>query len=155
MNHKLLAMALVGAAIAAGGCGDEDTEPGDTGNPEQTPTQATPAPEQESEGGQSGTQEPGGGASTLKADADPGGELKFTTEALEGKAGKVTLTMANPSELPHAIGVKGSGVDEEGETVDKGGTSTVTVELKPGEYEFYCPVPGHEEGGMKGTLTVK
>jgi uncharacterized cupredoxin-like copper-binding protein len=46
-------------------------------------------------------------------------------------------------------------VEEEGETVEKGGTSSVTAELKPGEYEFYCPVPGHEEGGMKGTLTVK
>jgi plastocyanin len=162
MNRKLFAMALTGAALALGACGDDDggnEKAGDTGNPEETPTQATPAPNQGSEGGGSGTDEreegSGGAAATLKADADPGGELKFTTESLEGKAGTITLTMANPSDLPHAIGVKGSGVDEEGETVDKGGTSQVTVELKPGEYEFYCPVPGHEEGGMKGTLTVK
>jgi uncharacterized cupredoxin-like copper-binding protein len=29
------------------------------------------------------------------------------------------------------------------------------VNLKPGTYEFYCPVPGHEQAGMKGTLTVQ
>ena len=37
----------------------------------------------------------------------------------------------------------------------KGGTSKVSVNLKPGTYTFYCSVPGHEAGGMKGTLTVK
>ena len=37
----------------------------------------------------------------------------------------------------------------------KGGESTVSIELPAGEYEFYCPVSGHEQAGMKGTLTVK
>ena len=36
-----------------------------------------------------------------------------------------------------------------------GGVSKVTVDLKPGEYAFYCSVPGHREGGMEGKLTVK
>jgi uncharacterized cupredoxin-like copper-binding protein len=30
----------------------------------------------------------------------------------------------------------------------------VTVDLKAGKYEFYCPVDGHKQAGMKGTLTV-
>ena len=29
------------------------------------------------------------------------------------------------------------------------------VDLKPGKETFYCSVPGHEQAGMKGTLTVK
>jgi uncharacterized cupredoxin-like copper-binding protein len=39
--------------------------------------------------------------------------------------------------------------------VGSGGNSTFKANLKPGTYTFYCSVSGHEEGGMKGTLTVK
>ena len=35
-----------------------------------------------------------------------------------------------------------------------GGSKTLTVNLKPGTYTFYCSVPGHRAGGMVGTLTV-
>jgi uncharacterized cupredoxin-like copper-binding protein len=31
----------------------------------------------------------------------------------------------------------------------------VTVDLKPGKYEFYCPVDSHKQAGMTGTLTVQ
>ncbi len=56
--------------------------------------------------------------------------------------------------MPHAVEVEGNGVEEETDEVtdDK---ASLTVDLKPGTYEFYCPVPGHREAGMEGTLTVK
>jgi uncharacterized cupredoxin-like copper-binding protein len=63
--------------------------------------------------------------------------------------------MDNPSSLPHAVAIEGNGVDEDGNTVQKGGTSTVSADLKPGKYEFYCPVDGHKQAGMVGDLTVK
>ena len=151
MNRKLLALALACTALALGACGDDDDdESADTGT---TPTtEAAPPAETTTEdsGGAAA-----GGEQKLEADADPGGDLKFTVDTLDAKPGKVTITMANESDLPHAIELEGNGVEEEGETVEKGGTSTVTAEVKPGEYEFYCPVPGHKEGGMTGTLTVK
>jgi plastocyanin len=95
----------------------------------------------------------GGGETTLENPADPR-ELRFSKSTLEAPAGTVTLVMENPSALEHNIAVRGEGVDEQGEVVGQGAESTVTVELEPGEYEFYCSVPGHEAGGMKGTLTV-
>jgi uncharacterized cupredoxin-like copper-binding protein len=93
-------------------------------------------------------------AATLKLSADKSGKLKFNTKSLTAKHGTVTLKMANPSSLPHSVGVKGKGVDKKGKTVNKGGTSTVTVKLTKGKYTFYCPVDGHAAAGMKGTLTI-
>jgi uncharacterized cupredoxin-like copper-binding protein len=99
---------------------------------------------------------PAAGSSVVTLSADPGGALKFTTKTLRAKAGTVTLKMANPasSGVPHAVAVEGNGVDQDGKTVAPGGTSIDTLKLKPGTYKFYCPVPGHEAAGMKGTLTV-
>ena len=97
-------------------------------------------------------QEKGG---QLKIDADPGGALAFTASKAIAKSGMVTLLMDNQASVPHNISVRGSGLDKKGPTVSKGGSSKLSVALKAGKYEFYCSVPGHEQGGMKGTLTVK
>jgi plastocyanin len=90
---------------------------------------------------------------TLENPADRS-ELRFSKQALESPAGTITLVMENPSAIEHNIAVRGEGVDERGAVVGQGETSRVTVELEPGEYEFYCSVPGHDEAGMNGTLTV-
>jgi plastocyanin len=94
-------------------------------------------------------------ASQLKLTADPGGAMRFDKSALRAKPGRVTITMANPSVLPHNVALRGNGVKKVGKIVLKGGTSTVTATLRPGRYVFYCSVPGHEKAGMKGVLTVK
>jgi uncharacterized cupredoxin-like copper-binding protein/mono/diheme cytochrome c family protein len=87
--------------------------------------------------------------------ADPTGLLQFKVKSAQAKAGKVTLLSKNDSSVPHDISVKGNGVNKQGPTVSNGKTSKVVADLKPGTYEFYCSVPGHEQAGMKGTLTVK
>jgi plastocyanin len=81
-------------------------------------------------------------------------QLKFNVSTIRAKKGSVTLSMANPSSLPHAIAIKGGGKNVKGKTVNKGGTSRVTVTLKKGTYTFYCPVDGHAAAGMKGKLIV-
>jgi uncharacterized cupredoxin-like copper-binding protein len=137
---------LVLSLTAVAGCGGGDNKDNNASTTETTattPTETTTTP--------SG----GGGASNLTVGADPSGALKFTKSTLNAKAGKVTIKMDNPSPVPHAIGIKGNGVQLDGNTVNKGEVSTVTANLKSGKYEFYCPVDGHEQAGMKGTLTVK
>lgn len=91
----------------------------------------------------------------LQIDADPSGQLKFVAPSASANAGNVTINMLNKSAVPHDIAVRGAGVSKIGATVQNGGTSTITVPLKPGTYTFYCSVDGHEAAGMKGTLTVK
>jgi plastocyanin len=110
--------------------------------------------EHEAEAGEPAA-EGGGGPGELTLTADPGGDLSYDKQELEAPAGEVTITMDNPSSVPHNVSIEGSGVDEEGETVDQGGVSEVSAELEAGEYTFYCSVPGHQEGGMEGTLTVR
>jgi plastocyanin len=96
----------------------------------------------------------GGGGQTLTLQADESA-LAFSTKSLEANAGKVTIKMTNPSSTPHDIAIKGNGADATGAIVSSGGVSTITADLKPGTYTFFCSVDGHEAAGMKGTLTVK
>jgi plastocyanin len=97
--------------------------------------------------------EPAGGGTTLELAADPGGGFSFDKETLEAPAGTITIHLTNDASIPHDIGVKGDNVDEVSDTVTQGEVS-LTVDLEPGTYTFYCSVPGHEAGGMEGTLTV-
>jgi len=140
----LVALALVGA-----GCGDDDSsDSGSSGGDQAAETQGS-----DDGGGDSGGG--GGAAQTLKLSADPGGALKFDKSTLTAKAGKATIVLDNASSLPHAVEVEGQGIEEETDTIGKGETAKVTVDLKPGKYEYYCPVDGHKAGGMTGTLTVQ
>jgi plastocyanin len=89
---------------------------------------------------------------TLTIPANATGALAFDFGKATATAGKVTFQMPNPSPIQHSIAIKGGPA---GPVVGHGGSSSFTATLKPGSYEFYCTVPGHEAGGMKGTLTVK
>jgi plastocyanin len=95
----------------------------------------------------------GGGGTQLALAADPS-QLKFDKSQLNAPAGKVTITMTNPSPLQHDVSIKG-GVNVQGNVVGQGGKSVASADLKPGQYTFYCSVDGHEAAGMTGTLTVK
>ena len=126
----LLALMLAAGVLLAAGCGGDD------------------------DSGSSGAESSGGGGGeTLTVTADPGGAISWDKSELSAKAGKVTLKIVNQSDIPHAIEVEGNGVEEETKTVT-GGEAEVTVDLKAGEYEYYCPVGQHKKT-MKGTLTVQ
>jgi mono/diheme cytochrome c family protein len=92
---------------------------------------------------------------TLEIAADPSGALAFVATKAIAQAGALKLVSPNESPVQHNIAVKDGSVDEKGPVVGQGGTSEVSAELEPGKYVFYCSVPGHEAGGMKGDLTVE
>jgi plastocyanin len=83
--------------------------------------------------------------------------LRFSRKTLVARHGRVRITMLNPKNgrLPHAIAVEGHGIDKDGKVVQPGGRSTVTVRVRKGTYEFYCPVGQHRQAGMAGKLIVR
>ena len=146
----ILAGILASLALVAVGCGGDDNNDSGSSGSDSSGSQSKSADTTES-----GSTGGGGGAQKLTLTADPGGALKFDKSTLSAKAGKATIVLDNPSSLPHAVEVEGQGIEEETDTINKGETAKVTVTLKPGKYEYYCPVDGHKAGGMTGTLTVQ
>jgi plastocyanin len=143
---RRLTICMLFAVLALAGCGSDNEKSSSSATETPTAT-ATPTPTatEAASGG-------GGENLTIAADASA---LKFDKTSLDAKAGKVTITMDNPSDIPHAVAIEGNGVDVDGKTVQKGGKSIASADLKPGSYEFYCPVDGHKAAGMEGKLTVK
>jgi plastocyanin len=150
MKKVAVAFALVFAALALAACGSSSNDSSSTESKSQS---GTSTESQSGEGGAEGGT--AGSASTLDIEAAPSG-LAFSSDTATAKAGKVTVNFTNPQPLTHDVAFE----DSSGKTIGKTeliaeGSDSATVDLKPGEYTFYCSVPGHREAGMEGTLTVK
>jgi plastocyanin len=141
-----LALAAVALVACGGGSSTTTTTEGSEAN-------GGAAAESEAKSGGGGS---GGGESTVALEADPNGELAYTTAEATAKAGKVTVDFKNPQGLTHDVAIE----NEKGETVGQTeeiaeSSASTTVDLKPGTYHYYCTIPGHREAGMEGTLVVK
>ena len=113
--------------LAAAGCGSSDTST--TGGPA------------------AGT----GGGQRIEVSAT---DFHFDPPDITAEAGEVTFVLKNDGQTGHALEIEGPGVEDETDTIEPGQTAEVTVDLKDGTYEFYCPVDGHRQQGMEGTVTV-
>jgi plastocyanin len=143
MKKVLTLFALSLAAIALVACGSSSNN---------SSTSATSTSSGAAAGGGGG-----GGGQTLKLSADPGGALAYNTKSLTAKKpGNVTIDLNNPAALSHDVAVEDSSGKKLGVAplVAQGKTS-LSLNLKPGKYTFFCTVTGHRQAGMKGTLTVK
>jgi len=118
---------------------------------------ATPGGQPQASSG--GNQQPAqatGGAETLAVSSPADGGLIYEPNGLSAQPGNVTITYDNPSPVPHSIAVATSNGNVLGQVAPftAGKQSVQLTDLAPGEYTFYCTVPGHREAGMEGTLTV-
>jgi plastocyanin len=96
------------------------------------------------------------GSSKVSLEANPEGQLAYNTKSLSAKAGNVSVDFTNKSSLPHNVTIESSSGEKVGATPTfSGGSKSLSVNLKPGTYKFFCSVPGHRQAGMEGTLTVK
>ncbi len=153
---KTRSMSIVSIlAVAAGllvlaGCGSSSSSSSSDSTPTTaatpTATSSTPAT----------ATTPASGGSALSLEANPEGQLKYDTTSLTAKAGKVSIAFTNMSPLGHNVTVASASGTVEGATPTfQGGSKTLSLNLKPGTYKFYCTVPGHRMAGMEGTLTVQ
>ena len=146
----LLALALASVALVACGSSNSTTTTSTSSGNEAGGGAAA------KEGGEKSSGGGGGGGSTVAFEADPGGQLAYTTTEATAKAGKVTVDFKNPQGLTHDVAIENSSGETVGQTeLIAESTTSTTVNLKPGTYHYFCTVTGHREAGMEGTLTVK
>ena len=138
-----LAMGAVAAVpLVATGCGSSDNNSDSTS---------------------SGTSSGESSADANAAVQGPGGSLKvseteyaLTPTDATTQHGPVTIDVSNDGKIVHTLNVEGPNGDIElGKDLQAGQKGTFTANLPPGTYEWYCPIPGHKDLGMKGEITVK
>ena len=154
-STSLAALLILVAPLAAGCGGDDNGVDGQAATSSATATQTTTA------------QPAASHALTIRMT-----EFAFDPADAVAKAGKVTITAPNAGNTVHELVLlktdadpaslpkKGDEVDEStsvGEIADvePGSTKKATFKLAPGTYAMVCALPGHYEGGMYGSLTVK
>jgi uncharacterized cupredoxin-like copper-binding protein len=145
-TRRFAAMFAIGAAVAVpiAGCGGSS-------NDSSTSANTSGATQASTNGGAAAT----GAGGTVNLAAT---EYKFSPSDTTVSSGKVTLNEKNDGQVTHSLEIEDvtPGHDQELEgDVAPGQSGTLTVDLKPGKYEFYCPIDNHKQMGMEGEITVK
>jgi plastocyanin len=131
-----IAVLAVSTLLSVTACGGGDSQSEDQGNSSQS----------------SGSAETAGQTVSKVSMSDA---LKFSPATVTATQG-ATITVANTGALKHDLKLRQGGKEVGGtELVDGGKSATFKVTVKPGSYEMFCSVAGHEQGGMKGTFTVQ
>lgn len=81
-------------------------------------------------------------------------EIRSGAETLEEGPVQVTLENVGSAEHDFTIDEAYENVSVPEGTAPPGETVEGTLELFPGEWTYYCSVPGHRQQGMVGTITV-
>ncbi len=148
---KASLLALAVGLFALSGCGSSSSS---TSSSASTPTSAAATTSSSATTSTPAAAATTGGQ-TLTLAANPEGQLKYNTTSLTAKAGHVSIAFTNMAPLAHNVTIESSSKAVIGATPTfQGGAKTLSLNLKPGTYKFFCSVPGHRMAGMEGTLTV-
>jgi nitrite reductase (NO-forming) len=77
-------------------------------------------------------------------------EFGFTLSQSSAPCGMVTFNQTNGGQIEHNFDINGLA----GQLISPGGSTTMTVNLRPGTYRYLCDGNGHGSLGMFGTFTV-
>jgi uncharacterized cupredoxin-like copper-binding protein len=72
------------------------------------------------------------------------------------KPGRTTFVAVNKGHVGHSLEIDGPGVSDRriAGTISPGSSKRLTVMLKSGSYELYCPIDGHKALGMDTHISV-
>jgi uncharacterized cupredoxin-like copper-binding protein len=106
----------------------------------------------------------GGGGGGGSSSGQPAGstkvtlsDYKFTPNNLNVKSGKASFFLVNTGTVSHDMVVTASDgkAVARSELIQPGNSSLLTIDNLPsGSYTTVCDQPGHEQLGMKGTITA-
>ncbi len=81
-------------------------------------------------------------------------EFAFEPSTVSVSGTTVTFNARNDGQFPHNIAIDGRDGQIFADNLTAGQSASASITLPPGTYTFYCPVPGHRERGMEGTLIM-
>ena len=153
MFARIATLLLLATAVMllAAGCGGDDDKGSDAGT--KTDTVEEPAGDDTGTDTNDEATAPDASGEVIELGVD-GNKLAFDRTTLTAAAGSITLELDNTSTIVHNIAIEDASGSQlaAGELVGKGETSTITVDLEPGTYTYFCEP--HKSAGMTGTLTV-
>ena len=137
---KLLIGAGIGAAVLiASGCSS-------SGSKTTTQTTAAPAAASTSSGSSASS-----GGHTVNASET---EFHIGLSTMAFTPGTWTFDVRNNGKVVHALEVDGPGVHAVTADLQPGQSATLNVALQSGQYDVFCPIPGHKALGMNAEITV-
>jgi uncharacterized cupredoxin-like copper-binding protein len=143
----LAVVAVALAALTACSGGEETAGTATTSAP--APTSST---EESTTGSASPTSADAAESETVTATE---GEMFIELSEDSFTAGSTTFEVVNGGSATHDFVVERDGADVAAtDTIAPGDSTTLEVDLEPGEYVFYCSVGNHRARGMEVTVTV-
>jgi plastocyanin len=136
---RLAVLALAVVPVAAAGCGSDNKSSSSSSESSSSSGTTASAP----------VSGPGGKIDVSETD------FALSPANPTVKPGTVTINATNDGQTVHAIEIEGPKGEVKSNDLSPGGKATVTAELPPGTYEWYCPIANHKDLGMKGEITVK
>jgi uncharacterized cupredoxin-like copper-binding protein len=129
----LAGLAVAVLALAAAGCSSSSGK----ASTSSSPTSA-------------GTVAPGSGSKVTVGEVEY--KLDLSTDSFT--AGPYTFTAVNNGKIVHALEIDGPGVHAVTSDIEPGQSASLSVQLQPGKYDVFCPIPGHKALGMNAEITV-